>query len=77
MLTLRSLSFISSPSHLLCRHLGSFINAQKATLADSKTFFGLLHAFAQELAGAHQENAAADAAACQPPGRGRVRAGAA
>ena len=60
---------------LCCRHLGSFINAQKATLADPKAFFGVLHAFAQELAGAHQENAAADVAARQSVGQGTVRAG--
>lgn len=65
-----------------CRHLGSFINGQRATLADPAAFFGVLHAFAEELEVAHEENAAADATASAgnatakaAPGRSKVGAG--
>jgi hypothetical protein len=43
------------------RQLGSSINVQRSTMQQPALFFGVLLAFAAELDGAHQENAAADA----------------
>lgn len=68
------LSCCSAP--LPCRHLGSFINGQRSTLAAPAAFFGVLASFAAELDAAHDENAAADAAAEQAgSGRKPRRAG--
>lgn len=47
------------------RHLGSFINGQRATMREPAAFFSVLSAFAEDLEGSLLENAAADAAAAK------------
>jgi len=56
-------------SLLCCRRLGTYINGQRSTLAEPSAFFGVLHAFAEELATAHEENSAMDAVSSKAAGR--------
>lgn len=48
-----------------CRHLGTFLNGQRATMREPSVFFSLLTTFCDDLEAAHEDNRRADEAAAQ------------
>lgn len=59
------LATVAAAVSIPCRHLGTFLNGQRATMREPSAFFSLLTTFCDDLEAAHEDNRRADEAAAQ------------